>query len=71
MRTISGARMCRPADIVVSGNTGIDALKWLVRRLGEDAALRSRAQAMLDATGVPCLQGRERRADCSHHRASA
>jgi UDP-N-acetylglucosamine 2-epimerase len=45
-----------PADIVVSGNTGIDALKRLVRRLGEDAALRSRAQAMLDATGVPCLK---------------
>jgi UDP-N-acetylglucosamine 2-epimerase len=45
-----------PADIVVSGNTGIDALKWLVRRLGEDAALRSRAQAMLDATGASCLK---------------
>ena len=45
-----------PANIVVSGNTGIDALKWLARRLGEDAGLRSRAQAMLDATGVPCLQ---------------
>jgi UDP-N-acetylglucosamine 2-epimerase (non-hydrolysing) len=45
-----------PACVVVSGNTGIDALKWLVRRLGEDADLRSRAQAMLDATGVPCLQ---------------
>jgi UDP-N-acetylglucosamine 2-epimerase len=44
------------ADIVVAGNTGIDALKWLVRRLGEDAALRSRAQAMLDATGAPCLE---------------
>jgi UDP-N-acetylglucosamine 2-epimerase (non-hydrolysing) len=46
-----------PADIVVSGNTGIDALKWLVRRLGEDAALRGRAQAILAVTGVPCLQG--------------
>jgi UDP-N-acetylglucosamine 2-epimerase (non-hydrolysing) len=44
------------ANILVSGNTGIDALKWLVRRLGEDAGLRSRAQAMLDATGVPCLR---------------
>jgi UDP-N-acetylglucosamine 2-epimerase (non-hydrolysing) len=43
-----------PANIVVSGNTGIDALKWLARRLGEDTGLRSRAQAMLDATGVPC-----------------
>ncbi len=45
-----------PADIVVSGNTGIDALKWLVRRLGEDAGLRARAEAMLAATGVPCLR---------------
>ncbi len=45
-----------PADIVVSGNTGIDALKWLVRRLDEDAGLRRRAQAVLDATNVPCLR---------------
>jgi UDP-N-acetylglucosamine 2-epimerase (non-hydrolysing) len=45
-----------PADIVVSGNTGIDALKWLIHRLGEDEGLRSRAQAMLDATGVPWLR---------------
>lgn len=45
----------REEDIVVSGNTGIDALKWLVRRLSEDAALRGRAQAILDATGAPCF----------------
>jgi UDP-N-acetylglucosamine 2-epimerase (non-hydrolysing) len=44
------------ANVVVSGNTGIDALKWLVRRLGEDDCLRRRAQAMLDATGVTCLR---------------
>jgi UDP-N-acetylglucosamine 2-epimerase len=44
-----------PASIVVAGNTGIDALKWLVRRLDEDAGLRRRAQAVLDATGVSCL----------------
>ena len=43
-----------PSRIVVTGNTGIDALKWLVRRLAEDPALRDRAQAMLDAAGVPC-----------------
>jgi UDP-N-acetylglucosamine 2-epimerase (non-hydrolysing) len=45
-----------PADIVISGNTGIDALKWLIHRLGGDEDLRSRAQAILDATGVPWLR---------------
>jgi UDP-N-acetylglucosamine 2-epimerase (non-hydrolysing) len=44
------------ARIVVTGNTGIDAVKWLIRRLDEDASLRSRAQATLVATGVPCLK---------------
>lgn len=42
--------------IVVTGNTGVDALKWLVHRLGEDPNLRQRAQAALDATGVSCLK---------------
>lgn len=43
------------ARVVVTGNTGIDALKWLVRRLYEDLATRMSAQAMLDATGLKCL----------------
>jgi UDP-N-acetylglucosamine 2-epimerase (non-hydrolysing) len=42
--------------IVVTGNTGVDALKWLVHRLGADPNLRQRAQAALDATGVSCLK---------------
>lgn len=44
-----------PARIIVTGNTGIDALKWLLRRLDENAGVRAQAQAMLDATGLPCL----------------
>lgn len=44
-----------PARVVVTGNTGIDALKWLVGRLSEDAGLRDRAQTMLQATGLPCV----------------
>jgi UDP-N-acetylglucosamine 2-epimerase (non-hydrolysing) len=42
--------------IAVTGNTGIDALKWLVRRLGDNPILRNRAQATLDATGLACLR---------------
>jgi UDP-N-acetylglucosamine 2-epimerase (non-hydrolysing) len=42
--------------IAVTGNTGIDALKWLVRRLGDNLIFRNRAQAALDATGVACLR---------------
>lgn len=45
-----------PASIVVTGNTGIDALKTLARNLEKDAMLRERAQTMLDATGVACLR---------------
>jgi UDP-N-acetylglucosamine 2-epimerase (non-hydrolysing) len=41
--------------IKITGNTGIDALKWLVRRLGEDKNFDRRAQAMLEATGLPCI----------------
>jgi UDP-N-acetylglucosamine 2-epimerase len=48
-----------PGTIVVTGNTGIDALKWLVGRLDRDAGLRDRAQAMLDVAGVPCPQSSE------------
>src|SRR5262245_22758701 len=42
--------------IEVTGNTGIDALKWLVQRLDEDEKLNKRAEAMLEATGLPCLK---------------
>ena len=42
--------------IVITGNTGIDALNWLVRRLGSDATLRRRAQSMLNEVGIPCLE---------------
>jgi len=45
-----------PARILVTGNTGIDALKWLVRRLSEDKALAVQAQAGLDATNLACLR---------------
>jgi UDP-N-acetylglucosamine 2-epimerase len=44
-----------PGCIVTTGNTGIDALKWLVRLLGEDANLRERAAAMLVSAGVGSL----------------
>ena len=44
-----------PDCIVTTGNTGIDALKILVRRLGEDAKLRERAEAMLDSAGIGCI----------------
>ncbi len=44
-----------PDRIVVTGNTGIDALKWLTGRLADDRSLHSRALAMLDATGAPGL----------------
>ena len=44
-----------PSCIVTTGNTGIDALKWLVRRLGEDARLRERASAVLRSAGIHCL----------------
>jgi UDP-N-acetylglucosamine 2-epimerase (non-hydrolysing) len=39
--------------ILVTGNTGIDALKWLAHRLGTDAQLRARAEAKLRAANVP------------------
>jgi len=46
-----------PTDrIVVTGNTGIDALKWIVGRLGGDKRLGERAQAALDATGLAALR---------------
>ena len=41
-----------PQRIVVTGNTGIDALKWLVGRLAEDRKLNERASSMLEAAGV-------------------
>jgi UDP-N-acetylglucosamine 2-epimerase (non-hydrolysing) len=42
--------------IFVTGNTVVDTLKWLVRRLDEDPQLYQHAQIKLDATGVPCLK---------------
>jgi UDP-N-acetylglucosamine 2-epimerase (non-hydrolysing) len=41
--------------ILVTGNTGIDALKWLLARLAEDKGLRARARAAQTALGVPGL----------------
>lgn len=45
-----------PARILVTGNTGIDALKWLVRRLQEDKALAAQAQGQLVAARLACLK---------------
>jgi len=45
-----------PTGFVVTGNTGVDALKWLVLRLEENQSLRRRAQAALDATGIGALK---------------
>lgn len=46
-----------PAErIVVTGNTGIDAFKWIVGRLTADRNLADRAQAALDATKVAALR---------------
>jgi len=42
--------------IVVTGNTGVDALKWVAGRLGADRELSARAQAALDATEVAALR---------------
>lgn len=42
--------------ILVTGNTGIDALKELTRRLKGDPVLATQAQAMLDRTGLDCLK---------------
>jgi UDP-N-acetylglucosamine 2-epimerase (non-hydrolysing) len=39
--------------IVVTGNTGIDAIKRLIRRLNEDASLRGRVQTIIEMAGVP------------------
>jgi UDP-N-acetylglucosamine 2-epimerase (non-hydrolysing) len=41
-----------PQSILVTGNTGIDALKWLLRRIDEDGSMRARAEAALDAVGL-------------------
>ena len=43
-----------PAErIFVTGNTVIDALRSVVAKLGADAALRERVEAMLSAAGIP------------------
>ena len=41
---------------MVTGNTGIDAIKWLVGKLATDDGFARRAQASLDATGVAALR---------------
>ena len=44
-----------PAGILVTGNTGIDALKLLVHRFNMDHNLRRRARDILKKAGIPCL----------------
>lgn len=44
-----------PERIVVTGNTGIDALKWLVGRLAGDRSLCERGRTMLAAAGLSHL----------------
>lgn len=43
--------------ITITGNTGIDALKWLVGNLREKGRLQAEAQAQLDRTGLEYLNG--------------
>ncbi|MGO9787218.1 MAG: non-hydrolyzing UDP-N-acetylglucosamine 2-epimerase [Stellaceae bacterium] len=45
-----------PARILVTGNTGIDALKWLMSHLKEDKNLAAQAQGQLDAANLACLK---------------
>jgi UDP-N-acetylglucosamine 2-epimerase (non-hydrolysing) len=42
--------------ICVTGNTGIDAIKWLVGKLATDEEFARRAQAGLDAAGIAALR---------------
>ncbi len=42
-----------PERVLVTGNTGIDALKWLTGRLNEDGSLRAQARGELLGAGVP------------------
>jgi UDP-N-acetylglucosamine 2-epimerase (non-hydrolysing) len=50
-----------PDRILTTGNTGIDALKLLVHRLGEDTQLRQRAEAMLKSAGIHWPDSEKRR----------
>jgi UDP-N-acetylglucosamine 2-epimerase (non-hydrolysing) len=50
-----------PTRVMVTGNTGIDALNWLVRRLDVDVNLRRRAHAALKKAGIPCLESKASR----------
>lgn len=43
----------KPGDVMTTGNTGIDALKWLVRRLDADAGLQELARTEQAAAGIP------------------
>lgn len=42
-----------PERVLVTGNTGIDALKWLTGRLASDSSLRAQARGELLGAGVP------------------
>jgi UDP-N-acetylglucosamine 2-epimerase len=42
-----------PSKVVITGNTGIDALKWLVKRLNEDRELQDQAREEQAAAGIP------------------
>lgn len=42
-----------PERVLVTGNTGIDALKWLTGRLTADGSLRAQARGELLGAGVP------------------
>lgn len=42
-----------PERVLVTGNTGIDALKWLTGRLAADGSLRAQARGELLGAGVP------------------
>jgi UDP-N-acetylglucosamine 2-epimerase (non-hydrolysing) len=42
----------QPANVVITGNTGIDALKWLVGRLNADPGLQHQARTEQAAAGI-------------------
>ncbi|TPQ28510.1 non-hydrolyzing UDP-N-acetylglucosamine 2-epimerase [Methylomonas koyamae] len=50
-----------PDRMLVTGNTGIDALKGLVKRLTDDAMLQDRAAKSLNAAGLKAVSLSERR----------
>jgi UDP-N-acetylglucosamine 2-epimerase (non-hydrolysing) len=56
--------------ILVTGNTGIDALLWMARRLDERPELRLRAQAVLGADFAELIEGRRLVLMTGHRRES-